>query len=62
MLGFFKAEFLVLYFAFYAFMTFLMMLFVILLSMLMIPLSTLCDQASDLLQQLELAFEFESDL
>ena len=38
------------------------MLFVILLSMLMIPLSTLCDQASDLLQQLELAFEFESDL
>ena len=43
-------------------MTFLMMLSVILLSMLMILLSTQCDQASDLWQQLELASELESDL
>ena len=38
-----------------------MMLFVILLSMLMILLS-MCDQASDLWEQLELASELESDL
>ena len=42
-------------------MTFLMMVSVILLSMLMLLLSK-CDQASDLWQQLELAFEHESDL
>ena len=40
-------------------MTFLMMLSVILIPVLMI---LLCDQASDLWQQLELAFELESDL
>ena len=39
-----------------------MMLSVILLSMLMILLYSKCDQASDLWQQLELAFELESDL
>ena len=39
-----------------------MMLSVILLPMLMILLSTKCDQASDLWQQLELASELESDL
>ena len=38
------------------------MSFVILLSMLMILLSILCDQASGLWQQLELASELESDL
>ena len=38
-----------------------MMLSVILLSMLMILLHK-CDEASDLWQQLELAYEFESDL
>ena len=38
------------------------MLSVILLSKLMILLSTLCDQESDLWQQLELASELESDL
>ena len=43
-------------------MTFLMMLSVILLSMLMILLSTLNDQASDLWQQIELPSELESDL
>ena len=42
-------------------MTFLLILSVILLSVLMILLSK-CDQASDLWQQLELAFELESDL
>ena len=42
-------------------MTFLMMLSVILLSILMILLS-MCDQASDLWQQLQLASEHESDL
>ena len=44
-------------------MTFLMMLSVILLSKLMILFCTLkCDQASDLWQQPELAFELEPDL
>ena len=43
-------------------MTFLMMLSVILLSMLMMLLSTLNDQASDLWQQIELPSELESDL
>ena len=43
-------------------MTFLVMLSVILLSMLMILLSTKCNQASDLWQQLELACELESDI
>ena len=44
-------------------MTFLMVLSVILLSMLIILLSTFkCDQASNLLQQLELASELGSDL
>ena len=38
------------------------MLLVILLSMLMIPIYSKCDQACDLLQQLELASELESDL
>ena len=38
------------------------MLSVILLYMLMMLLSILCDQASDLWQQLEMAFEVESDL
>ena len=42
-------------------MTLLLILSVILLSMLMILLSK-CDQASDLWQQPELAFELESDL
>ena len=43
--------------------TFLMMLYVILLFVLMILLSTFnYDQAFDLLQQLELASELESDL
>ena len=42
-------------------MTFLMMLSVILLCMLIL-LSTQCEQASDLWQQLELASELESDL
>ena len=43
-------------------MIFLAMLSVILLSMLMILVSSKCDQASDLWQQLELASELESDL
>ena len=43
-------------------MTFLMMLSVILPSMPMIPLYSKCDRASHLWQQLELAFELESDL
>ena len=48
-------------FFYYTLMTFLMMLPVILLSKLMILISK-CDQASDLWQQLALAFELESDL
>ena len=43
-------------------MTSLIMLFIILQSMLMILLSSKCDQASDLWQQLELIFELEFDL
>ena len=45
-------------------MTFLMMLSVILLSLLAddTTVFSMCDQASDLWQQLELAFELESDL
>ena len=57
MLEFLIAPFLVLHFSYYMLVTFLMMLSIVLLSMLMILLSTLkCDQASDLWQQLELAF------
>ena len=41
MMEFLKAPFLVLHFFYYTLMTFLMLLFVILLSMLMIPLSSL---------------------
>ena len=58
MLEFLKVLFLVLPFSYYTLMTFLMMLSVILLFMLMI----LCDQASDLRCQLELASELGSDL
>ena len=58
---FLKAPFLVLHFSYYTLMIFLMMLSVILPSMLMILLS-ICDRASDLWQQLELASELESDL
>ena len=61
MLEFLKAPFLVLHFSYYTLMTSLMMLSVILLSLLMI-LPSMCDQASDLWQQLELAFELEYDL
>ena len=61
MLKFLKAPFLVLNFSYYTLMTFLMMLSVILLCMLIL-LSTQCEQASDLWQQLELASELESDL
>ena len=43
-------------------MTFLMMLTVILLSMLMILLYSKCNKVSDLVQQLELVCELESDL
>ena len=43
-------------------MTILTMLSVVLLSMLMILLSILSDQANDLWQQLEFASELESDL
>ena len=42
-------------------MTLLMMLFVILLSMLMIPFYSKCDQASDLWEELELVSELGSD-
>ena len=56
-----KAPFLVLHFSYYTLMIFLTMLSLILLSMLMI-LCSKCDRASDLWQQLELAFELESDL
>ena len=65
MLDFFKNPFLVLHFSYYTLMTFLMTLSVMLQSMLMILLCTLCamcDQASDLWQQLELASEYESEL
>ena len=62
MLEFFKAPFLVLHFSYYTVMTFLVMLSVILLSTLMTIHYSKCDQASDLLQQLELASELETDL
>ena len=59
---FLKAPFLVLNFSYYTLMTFLMMLSVILPSILMILLSTLmCDETSDLWQQLETVAELESD-
>ena len=48
MLKFLKAPFLVQHFTYYTLMTFLMMLSVIVLSLLMILLSTKCDQASGL--------------
>ena len=59
---FLKAPFLVVHFSYYTLMTFLMMLSVILQSMLMILLSSKCDRAFDLWQQLDLASELESDL
>ena len=59
MLEFLKDPFLVSQFSYYKLMIFLVMLSVILLSMLMI---LLCDQVSDLWQQLELSSELESDL
>ena len=62
MLKFIKDLFLVLHFSYYTLMTFLIMLSVILVSMLMILLSALPDQVSDLWQQLELASELEYDL
>ena len=65
MLELFKAPFLGLLFSYYALMTLLMMLYLIFLSMLMASSTTLytkCEQASDLWQQLELAFELQSDL
>ena len=61
MLEFLKALFLDLHFSYYTLVTFLVMLSVILLSMLMILLCSKCDQVSGLWQQLELAFELESD-
>ena len=57
-----KGPFLVLHFSYYTLMTFLMMLSVILVSMLMILLCILNDQASNPWQQLELASELEYDL
>ena len=60
MLEFLKALFLLLHFSCYTLMTFLMMFSVILLFMLMILLSIISDQASDLWQQLELASKLES--
>ena len=64
MLVFPKAPSLVLHFSYYTLMTCLMVLSVILLSVLTILLATLSkfDQASDLWQKLELAFELESDV
>ena len=62
MMEFLKAPCLVLQFSYYTLMNFLMLLSVILLSILMILLYSKCDEASDLLQQLELASERESDL
>ena len=56
MLEFIKTSFLVLNFSYYTLIIFLMMLSVILQS------GNMCDQASDLWQQLELASEVESDL
>ena len=60
MLEFLKGPFLFLHFSYYRLMTFLMLLRVILLSMLMMLLST--NEVSDLLEQLELTSELESDL
>ena len=57
-----KGPFLVLHISYYTLMTFLTMLSVILLSTLMVLLYSMCDQASELWQQLELASELESDL
>ena len=63
MLELFKAPFLGLLFSYYALMTLLMMLYLIFPSMLMASSTTLmAEQASDLWQQLELAFELQSDL
>ena len=62
MLEFLKAAFLVLHFFNYVLMTFLMILSVVLLSMLMILLSIIHDQASYLWQQLEVASKLESYL
>ena len=61
MLEFLKTSFLVIRFSNHSLVTFLMILYVTFLSMLMVLLSTLSDQASDLLQQLELASELESN-
>ena len=62
MMEFLKGPFLLLNFTFYTLMTFPMTLSAIFLYMLMILLSTECNQTSDLLQQLELVSELESDL
>ena len=56
-LEFLEAPFLAVHFYYNALMTFLMMLSVILLSILMILLSSKCDHASGLWQQLQLSFE-----
>ena len=61
MLEFLKSPCLVLHFSYNTLMTVLMMLYVILLSMLVILLSTRCDQAFDQWQQLELTYELESE-
>ena len=61
-LEFLKAPFLVLHFSYYVLTNFLMMLSMILLSMLMIVLSIISDQAFHLRQQLELVSELEFDL
>ena len=62
MLEFLKAPFSVLHSSYYTLMTFLTMVSVILLSMMMILLSVLTDQASDLWQQLELGSALECAL
>ena len=62
MLEFLKASFSVLHSSYYTLMTFLTMVSVILLSMMMILLSILTDQASDLWQQLELGSALECAL
>ena len=62
MMEFLKGPFLLLNFTFYTLMTFPMTLSAIFLYMLMILLSIECNQTSDLLQQLELVSELESDL
>ena len=61
--GVLKGLFLVPHFSYYILITFLVMSSVIVLPMLMITtLYSKCDQASDLWQQLELAYELEYDL